>query len=164
MLCSSLGVAVILVPMSGCDRAPAAVIQPIVFDHARHAGEEGVACADCHAGADTKVHAGLPSVKMCLTCHRTEQGSHSDEPKVREYAERGEQIPFVQRNRNAAHVYFSHRAHVAAATMDCRECHGDVGQVADSAELSNPELSSMDSCIDCHRAEGASLECAACHK
>lgn len=44
--------------------------QPIAFSHRLHAGELGLACLHCHAGAERSRHAGIPSVNVCMNCHR----------------------------------------------------------------------------------------------
>src|SRR5262245_5527715 len=79
-------------------RPPPPVTQPIAFNHKRHLAED-LKCLDCHKGADKAAHAGVPTVKACLLCHAEPKGTHPDEPKVREFAEKGEGIPWIQVNR-----------------------------------------------------------------
>lgn len=140
------------------------VVQPLAFSHETHVTGEELDCAECHEGARRKAHAGFPGIGECEDCHNTSQGEHPDEPKVREYAKRGEQIPWVQVNRNEGHVYFSHRVHVTFADMECEQCHREVKDLEEPITTPNPALHSMDACMDCHRREEASLECVACHK
>lgn len=44
--------------------------QPIAFSHRLHAGEMGVQCLYCHAGAERSRHAGIPAASTCMNCHR----------------------------------------------------------------------------------------------
>lgn len=145
-------------------RASRPVVQPIAFNHKIHIEAEDMECTECHHGAETSVHAGLPDIRECYECHKRAEGDHPDEPKVREYAKKKQQIPFVQVNGNAGHVYFSHRVHVSFAEMECEECHGDVAAREEPLRSPTPSLHSMDACIACHQQEQASLECVACHK
>ncbi len=46
-------------------------VQPIAFSHRLHAGELGVQCLYCHAGAERSRHAGIPAAGTCMNCHRT---------------------------------------------------------------------------------------------
>ncbi len=45
---------------------------------------------------------------------------------VRKLAAEGAALRWTQITRNPGHVYFSHRAHVGIAALECFECHGDV--------------------------------------
>lgn len=143
---------------------PTPVVQPLAFSHRSHVEGEELECTECHLGAEEGVHAGLPDIADCAECHRRAKGESPDEPKVREYAKRKEQIPFVQVNREPGHVYFSHRVHVKLAGMECQECHGDVVALGDAVNVPVPALASMDACMACHRERGASNECEACHQ
>lgn len=144
-------------------KAPA-VRQPIRFSHSAHVKKEEIECTECHGGARTEAHAGFPDIRECADCHRDPQGHDPDEPKVREYAKKGIQIPWVQVNRNVGHVYFSHRAHVTFAKMKCVECHGRMEDLDRPPRHPKPALHSMDACIECHEARHATLECANCHR
>lgn len=139
------------------------VAQPIAFDHARHAEEE-LGCLDCHKTAESSPHAGLPRIAACLLCHSEAKGQHPDEPRVREYAERKAEIPWVQVNRLPGHVYFSHAMHVKLAKMECAECHGDMAKASAPPATSQIEHLSMSRCMECHEQLGATNDCLACHK
>jgi len=45
-------------------------IQPISYSHRLHAGELGIACLHCHSGAEKSRHAGIPSMNVCMNCHK----------------------------------------------------------------------------------------------
>jgi hypothetical protein len=138
-------------------------VQPLAFDHARHAAEN-LACLDCHVRAQSSPYAGIVLLKACMLCHVEPQGDHPDEPKVREYAERGEAIPWVRVNRLPGHVYFSHEAHVRWGEMDCAECHGDVASLTQPPQGSQIDSLTMERCMSCHTERRASNDCLACHK
>lgn len=137
--------------------------QPIQFNHKRHI-EEGMNCVDCHKQVEKGIHATIPNLKQCLLCHSDPQGSNKDEPKIREYAQRGEEIPWIQVNRLPGHVYFSHRVHIVMAKMDCSECHGDMKGRTNPVTSSQIEHLSMDKCMECHKQYNVSNDCLRCHK
>lgn len=135
---------------------PAPVRQPMDFAHAKH-GTMG--CAVCHHGADTMARAGIPSVRVCAKCHATAPGGQS---AVWDAALR-DQIGWVQVAHVPDHVLFSHRRHVALARLDCASCHGNVRERTTPVTAASVRLE-MDSCVACHRREGAAEDCAACHR
>ena len=129
---------------------PPSVVQPIAFNHAVHVKQEEIDCAECHRAARTEIRAGLPGLKDCYDCHKEPEGEHPDEPKVREYAKKGVQIPWVVVNRNVGHVFFSHRAHVAIGKMECEDCHGKIEDLTEPVSRPVAALHSMEACMDCH--------------
>jgi c(7)-type cytochrome triheme protein len=149
---------------SGSWRAPRSVVEPVAFDHKLHIEKEDLECTECHAGAEEGIHAGLPDIHECADCHERAKGEHPDEPKVRDFASKDVQIPFVRVERLPGHVYFSHRVHVKLAGMQCKECHGDVASRSEPIGAPVASLLSMKQCMACHREQHASLECVACHK
>ncbi len=44
--------------------------QPIAFSHRQHAGDLQIPCLYCHSAADRGPHAGIPSARNCMNCHR----------------------------------------------------------------------------------------------
>jgi menaquinone reductase, multiheme cytochrome c subunit len=160
-LCSALAVVFV-----GCETAPSfgpgKVTQPLHFSHKRHF-EADIDCLSCHEQAGDAPMATLPSITACMKCHKEPQGEHPDEAKVREYGERREEIPWIQVNRMAGHVYFSHRAHVTFAEMECDVCHGDMTVLDEPVSVPNVRLS-MRECMNCHQKMNATNDCVACHK
>lgn len=145
-------------------RAPR-VIQPIVFNHAVHVNEAGLQCADCHADAETHVHAGFPAKGVCLDCHDIddEEGSHPEKDKLFAFDEDPREIPWVRVAVTAPDVFFSHRRHVRAANLDCLVCHAD--QATQSEPPSTAQLvMSMNACIACHEENNVSNDCLTCHR
>jgi len=139
------------------------VDQPIAFSHAVH-HEQDIACLDCHAGAKSGEYATIPAIATCMLCHAEPQGDSPEEPRIREYADRGEPIPWVQVNRVVGHVYFSHAPHVTLAKIECTTCHGDMTQVDAPVTASQIAWLDMDACMDCHKERQVSNDCLLCHK
>ncbi len=159
-----LGVSLVLLILfsSSCTSQPPAVLpQPIAFSHASHA-EMGITCLACHAGANRGAKAGIPSISLCVTCHRGIIPNHPEVKKVLEHYEKQEPIFWRKVNvmPSTAMVFFKHRPHVRAG-IDCSRCHGDVASMA----LARPviDLADMGFCLDCHRESGASVDCLVCH-
>jgi hypothetical protein len=137
--------------------------QPIAFDHARHA-VEGMACLDCHARAADGAYATTPRLAACMLCHAEPKGEHPDEPRLREIAEAGGEIAWVQVNRLPGHVYFSHEAHVTWAEMECADCHGRMEEATLPPARSQIDGLTMTRCMECHEERGARNDCIDCHK
>lgn len=47
--------------------------QPIAFSHKVHAGQNGIQCQYCHTGVEKSRHASIPSVNVCMNCHKAVQ-------------------------------------------------------------------------------------------
>ena len=45
-------------------------IQPIAFSHKIHAGDHKIDCKYCHSGVRSSKFAGIPSVNVCMNCHK----------------------------------------------------------------------------------------------
>ena len=139
-----------------------AIRQPLEFSHRAHAGN-GLPCGLCHESFQTSAFAGMPTTDTCMTCHQSPMSDSAEEEKVREYANKGEEIPWQRVYRLPGDTYFSHRRHVTLARLDCPECHGDV---ADSA-VPQPRAAvplTMLRCTGCHAQQAVSNDCNACHR
>src|ERR1051326_9601992 len=44
--------------------------QPIKFSHKLHAGDNEIACQYCHSTVEKSRHAGIPTVNICMNCHK----------------------------------------------------------------------------------------------
>jgi hypothetical protein len=144
---------------------PPPIVQPVKFNHARHVTEAPkLACITCHPGAETGVHAELPSFEKCLSCHMKPQSKELKDNVVRELALDPAPHVFTRVTYAPGHVRFSHRPHVSNAKIACAQCHGDVAHWTEPPAAATPGLIDMDSCLDCHRAKGARADCLACHK
>ncbi len=137
---------------------PPAVTQPITFNHLRHGD---LACTVCHAGVDSSARAGLPPPAVCTACHATAPAG----VEARAWAQlsRATASPWTPVTRLPEHAWFSHRRHVSLARLDCASCHGDVARRT-TPPPRNPVRLAMSGCVSCHRREGASEDCNACHR
>ena len=142
---------------------PPPVQQPFEFSHKRHTEAE-VDCLTCHEKAADEPHATLPILKICMKCHKEKQGKTPEEDVLLEYGKKKEEPPWVQVNQKPGHVYFSHRAHVGFAEMDCAECHGDMKKVEHALTETNVGHLTMRACIACHAKKGVTNDCVTCHK
>jgi len=149
-------------------------LQPIPFSHKHHAGLYEIDCYYCHSNTGESPAAGVPSVELCMGCHAQFPASYDEFEgirKLKEHWENREPIEWVQIHRLPEHVQFQHRAHVRAG-VDCQECHGAVQEydklplVEDTVWwpwLLPAQKLEMGWCIDCHRQNGVTQDCYACH-
>ncbi len=135
--------------------------QPIEFPHNLHVTKAGLECIDCHITVDTRAEAGMPSVAKCMFCHEKVATEGPGVQKLREFAERKREIPWVRvyEFNRAGHVLFRHAVHVRAGT-ECATCHGNVAEMTvATAQVEH----TMGTCLTCHRQQKASEDCVACH-
>lgn len=134
--------------------------QPIQFPHNTHM-KLGLACIDCHTGADIRAAAGIPSVTKCMLCHAKLATNKPEVKKVVQYATEKQEIPWqrVYGFSSEAHVKFRHAPHYQAS-IPCATCHGDVAKETVATRAVN---FTMGTCLTCHRERNASQDCAACH-
>ena len=105
--------------------------------------------------------AGLPATGRCMECHIEVK---KDSPTIQElaaYHKKREPIPWKRVYRVPEYVWFSHRAHVGKSRAACETCHG---AVRDSDAIRKEKSTSMAACMECHKANGASLACDFCHE
>ncbi|MFC4218774.1 c-type cytochrome [Flagellimonas marina] len=48
-----------------------APVQPIHFSHKIHAGDNRIECKYCHSSARVSKHSGIPSLNVCMNCHKS---------------------------------------------------------------------------------------------
>ena len=157
----SLGAGALLVAAVGACNGE--VRQPIAYNHSIHVRKLEMPCEHCHATAASSEVASLPPLSTCAACHQEANGDSPAEKMVVEAVRAGREIPWVRLYELARHVYFTHRRHVAVAGIACERCHGDMG--SQTRPPSRPLVAlTMDGCLACHRGQGASQECDACHR
>lgn len=116
--------------------------QPVWFSHASHVCKNEIDCQYCHSSAAKSKHAGIPSVNVCMNCHKgIRKGPITGEKEIAKiyeaigfdtatgtYKENYEQKPIVWNKVHNLpdHVYFNHSQHVTVAGIDCKQCHGPV--------------------------------------
>lgn len=144
-------------------RKPSNPVQPVAFSHKIHAGELKLPCIMCHQSAGSQTFAGLPQTEMCMACHTAALTQNPEEKKIRQYATKGDKIPWQRIYQMPGYVFFSHRRHVALGKVECSTCHGNMAEqrTPPTQPLVNQ---TMAWCIDCHQERRASVDCNACHK
>jgi hypothetical protein len=151
---------------AGCADPPAA--QPIPFNHRLHATTNQIECVQCHEGVLTAARAGLPRVEICMECHASDITENpAAKPHIeliRRHAAAGTEIPWQKLYLLPAHVYYSHRRHVAIARVECAVCHGDIADAATPPPGPVARTLAMSTCMDCHEARGVPNECVWCHR
>jgi mono/diheme cytochrome c family protein len=149
-------------------------MQPIYYSHKVHAGINQINCLYCHGSAWESKHAAIPSINICMNCHKA-ISTYEKGPKL--YDEAGKEIngtaeieklykfagytpgqpwdaskakpvEWIKIHNLPDHVYFNHAQHVSVGKVACQSCHGnvqDMDVVEQKADLS------MGWCINCHR-------------
>lgn len=152
--------------------------QPIDFPHSVHAGDQGIDCKYCHNSVTKSKSAGLPTVNVCMNCHKQIAGNDEEQQTkiAKIYAAAGwdtekgaysgttEPIVWNKVHVLPDHVYFNHSQHVVVGGIDCKQCHGDMTTMQETAkvrsidelnavegnvQLTKPTLT-MGWCIECH--------------
>ncbi len=126
--------------------------QPIWFSHKVHAGQNQIDCEYCHFTAETSMHAGIPPASVCMNCHsQVKKGKRTGKKEIDKiYAalKNNKPIEWVKVHNLPDFVYFNHEQHVKVGKLECTECHGDVAQMDQIAQVNTL---SMGWCLDCHR-------------
>ena len=150
--------------------------QPIFYSHKVHAGINQINCLYCHGAAMDSKHAAIPSVNVCMNCHKsintyekgpklyradgTEVNGTREIEKLYSYAgfdpknaaawdpSKAKPISWTKIHNLPDHVYFNHSQHIKAGKVQCQSCHGDITEMDEVYQYS--ELS-MGWCVNCHR-------------
>jgi hypothetical protein len=135
-------------------------LQPMAFSHAWHAGELKVDCLYCHRSATASRTAGIPSMQLCMSCHRNLSHETAETKKLLAHWENRDPVPWVRLQRLPDFVYFTHEMHLRSG-LQCANCHGQVEQMPYTPRAASYE---MGWCLSCHQAKDASKDCWTCHK
>ena len=133
-------------------------VQPLPFSHKKHLAQ-GLKCQGCHSNPVPGKKMTFPPTATCIACH---EAIAANEPAIKEltrFHQSKQAVPWVRVYRNPEWVWFSHRAHLEAGA-NCARCHGPV---AKRDALWKEVSISMESCMKCHRENGASIACNYCH-
>lgn len=136
-----------------------APVQPIPFSHKIHAGINKIPCLYCHAEAEKSRHATVPPMSVCMGCHKSVAVTKENIVKLAAAYKADTAIAWIRVHELPDYVYFAHRWHLARG-IACQTCHGPVetmDRVVQAAPLT------MGWCLDCHRQNGASIQCITCH-
>ncbi|MDN3723362.1 cytochrome c3 family protein [Aequorivita sp. SDUM287046] len=154
-------------------------VQPIHYSHKIHAGDNQIDCNYCHSSARQSKTAGIPSLNVCMNCHKnisevapeTATAEYSKEfydgeiaklykavgwdVENQAYTGKTEPVKWVRIHNLPDFVYFNHSQHVTVAGVACQTCHGEI-QEMEIVEQFSPLT--MGWCIDCHRETNVNLE------
>ncbi len=156
-------------------------IQPIMFSHKIHAGDNKIDCQYCHSSAKHSKTSGVPTANVCMNCHKsisevaddTKVGSVGKEQLDKEiqkiynavgwdsenmkYKENYEPIPikWVRVHNLPDFAYYNHSQHVTVAGLACQKCHGPVEEMD---ELKQHSPLTMRWCLDCHKTTDINLD------
>ena len=135
--------------------------QPLGFSHKAHIEKASMQCVDCHEGAVSRDAAVIPSIRKCMLCHQFIGKDLPEVVRLTQYWERKHEVPWVRvySFKQKAAVQFRHAPH-ARAEIACSQCHGDVASMTVAVEAVRH---TMGTCVTCHRQNGASDDCLACH-
>ena len=127
--------------------------QPIPYSHKLHAGQMGIDCYYCHSTVYKANFAAVPAQTACMKCHMQVKKDSPRLAVLRNAANTGEPIQWVQIHRLPDYVYFSHQAHLSAG-VSCVSCHGRIDQMI---EVRQEKPLNMAWCLDCHRNPAANI-------
>jgi len=152
--------------------------QPIAFPHSIHSGVNGIDCKYCHNSVEKSKSAGLPTVNVCMNCHKGIPGNTDDQKSqiAKIYAAAGwnpegagkytgETDPIVWNKVHVLpdHVYFNHQQHVVVGGLDCIQCHGDMTKESTARVVPVHELNQIEGNIPLTRATLTMGWCIECH-
>ena len=150
-------------------------IQPIHYSHRIHAGDNEIECKYCHSSARVSKQSGIPSLNVCMNCHKSisevADASNPNSSVTEEYSKEfydgeiqklydavgwdgqkytGETKPvkWVRIHNLPDFAYFNHSQHVSVAGIECQKCHGPVEEM--EIMYQHAPLT-MGWCINCHR-------------
>ncbi|MDO6674279.1 c-type cytochrome [Tenacibaculum sp. 1B UA] len=158
-------------------------IQPIAFSHKIHAGDNKIDCQYCHSSAKHSKTSGIPSVSVCMNCHKN-ISEVADDTKVvmddhtlvkadldkeiakiyeaagwdadkLEYTGNTKPVKWVRVHNLPDFAYFNHSQHVTVGGVACQKCHGPVEEMEEVYQYSPL---TMGWCIDCHKATKVDLK------
>ena len=155
-------------------------VQPIHYSHKIHSGVNKIDCKYCHSSARVSKHSGIPSLNVCMNCHRNiaeyngeediENGYTKDfytkeikklyaavgwDEENQKYTGETQPVKWVRIHNLPNHVYFNHAQHVEVGEIQCQTCHGPVEEMEIMYQYSPL---TMGWCIDCHRESNIKVE------
>jgi mono/diheme cytochrome c family protein len=154
-------------------------IQPIHYSHKIHAGDNEIDCKYCHSSARVSKNAGIPSLNVCMNCHKnisevaesTGTPEHSKafydaqiqklydavgwDKATQKYTGKTSPVKWVRIHNLPDFVYFNHSQHVIVAGVECQTCHGPVQEFEIMKQFSPL---TMGWCINCHRKTDVKME------
>ena len=121
--------------------------QPVFFSHKHHVADDGIDCRYCHTSVEESPFAGMPSIEICMNCHRQIWNESPMLEPIRKSYRTGAPIEWKRVHDLPDFVYFDHSIHVAKG-VGCETCHGRVDQMP---LLWRVNTLQMNWCLECHR-------------
>ncbi|TKC07547.1 c-type cytochrome [Pedobacter frigoris] len=154
-------------------------VQPIKFSHELHAGTNKIDCQYCHTGAFKSKNSTIPSMNVCMNCHKSVQatekydGEISPEiqkiynavgydPATMSYDKSKEKpVEWVRVHNLPDFAYFNHSQHVVVGEEAIRKekglqpnepvCFACHGPVDTMEEIYQYSPLTMKWCVNCHK-------------
>lgn len=146
-------------------------VQPIHYSHKIHSGDNEIDCNYCHSSARVSRHSGIPSLNVCMNCHKSiyeYNGETTEEyskefydaeiqklykavgwdDESQEYTGETQAVKWVRIHNLPDFSYFNHAQHVSVGGIECQTCHGPVEEMEIMYQYSPL---TMGWCINCHR-------------
>jgi mono/diheme cytochrome c family protein len=158
-------------------------IQPIAFSHKIHAGDNKIDCQYCHSSAKHSKNSGIPSVNVCMNCHKAisevSEGTEIQwngqtygkkeldkeiakvydaagwDPEELAYTGEEKPVKWIRIHNLPDFAYYNHSQHVTVAGLKCQKCHGPVEEMDGMYQYAPL---TMGWCIDCHRQTNVDLK------
>jgi mono/diheme cytochrome c family protein len=154
-------------------------VQPIKFSHELHAGINQIECQYCHSGAFKSKNASIPSLNVCMNCHKQVQGRDNhdgnispeiqkiynalgyDADKMTYDKSKEKPVEWVRVHNLPDFAYFNHSQHVVVGEEAIRKekglkpnepvCFACHGPVDTMEEMYQYSPLTMKWCINCHK-------------
>ena len=134
-------------------------VQPIKYSHKLHAGAMKIECQYCHTGAFKSKHASIPSLNVCMNCHKSVKTESAEiqkiynalgyDPQTQKYdSTQAKPMQWVRVHNLPDLAYFNHSQHVTVGKIECQKCHGPVETMSEVYQYSPL---TMKWCIQCHK-------------
>ena len=153
-------------------------VQPIHFSHKIHAGDNKIDCKYCHSSARVSKTSGIPSLNVCMNCHKNISDYNGDvtaehskefydgeikklyeavgwDVEKQSYTGETKPVKWVRIHNLPDFVYFNHSQHVEVAGVACQKCHGPVEEME---IVYQHEPLTMGWCVNCHRETNVKVE------
>ena len=155
-------------------------VQPIHYSHKIHSGTNQIECKYCHSSARVSKHSGIPSLNVCMNCHKniaeyngeedTENGYTKEfytkeikklydavgwDEENQSYTGNTKPVKWVRIHNLPDFVYFNHAQHVQVGGVECQTCHGPVEEMEIMYQYSSL---TMGWCINCHRESNVKVQ------
>jgi len=134
-------------------------VQPIKFPHDLHAGIMKIDCQYCHSGAYKSKNASIPSLNICMNCHKVVKTESPEihkiydalgyDPQTMKYdSTKAKPIQWIRIHNLPDFAYFNHSQHVKVGKIKCQQCHGPIETMKEVYQYSPL---TMKWCIQCHK-------------